>query len=93
MLFVGSAEEGGQEAFWKLAASGGDLPVQIPLERWAINGVYSPDVKVDKMYTRFASFLAAGDRFDAAAFRYGCAITLKINNRSSYTFPVQEPGV
>lgn len=69
LLGVAGSSVGGLGSFWKQAKEAMDLPEQIPLERWPINRVYSPDVSINKMYVRFAGFLPHGDCFDAAAFR------------------------
>lgn len=66
---VAGNSNGGLGSFWNQAWKAMDLPEQIPLERWPINRVYSPDVSINKMYVRFAGFLPHGDCFDAAAFR------------------------
>jgi len=61
--------ESGPAGFWSKAARGADLQGLIPLERWSLERYYAPDVAVDKMYVRFASFIPDVESFDAAAFR------------------------
>ncbi|KAK9803996.1 hypothetical protein WJX72_011444 [[Myrmecia] bisecta] len=67
-IYPGSAE-GGTEEFWTGAKHAQDIPELIPFERWSLERLYSPEVAVDKMYARFAGFVAGVDQFDAAAFR------------------------
>lgn len=42
--FPGPAAAAGVEGFWAAAAAGSDLPAVIPLERWAVEQHYAPDV-------------------------------------------------
>jgi len=42
--------------------------MQVPLERWDIERLYSPDLAAGKMYTRLGAWLTAIDQFDAAMF-------------------------
>ena len=41
---------------------------QVPLERWDIQRLYSPDLAAGRMYTRLAAWLADVDQFDGAVF-------------------------
>ena len=40
----------------------------MPLERWDIERLYSPDLAAGKMYTRLGAWLTAIDQFDVAVF-------------------------
>ena len=42
--------------------------MQVPLERWDIERLYSPDLAAGKMYTRLGAWLTAIDQFDGAMF-------------------------
>jgi hypothetical protein len=42
--------------------------VQVPLERWDIERLFSPDLAAGKMYTRLGAWLTAIDQFDGAMF-------------------------
>lgn len=42
--FPGPAAAAGMEGFWAAAAAGSDLPTVIPLDRWAVEQHYAPDV-------------------------------------------------
>jgi len=42
--------------------------VQVPLERWDIERLYSPDLAAGKMYTRLGAWLTAIGQFDGAMF-------------------------
>ena len=65
----GGASDSGPEAFWTSATAAQDLPAQVPLERWAIERHFSPNVTPGSMYVRHAAFLRDPAAFDAAAFR------------------------
>ena len=40
----------------------------MPLERWDIERLFSPDLAAGKMYTRLGAWLTAIDQFDGAMF-------------------------
>ena len=42
--------------------------MQVPLERWDVERLYSPDLAAGKMYTRLGAWLTAIDQFDGAMF-------------------------
>ena len=42
--------------------------LQVPLERWDIERLYSPHLAAGKMYTRLGAWLTAIDQFDGAMF-------------------------
>lgn len=57
------------EAFWNLLANGVDTVSEVPADRWDIDRFYDPDpMAPGKMSTRFGSFLAQVDQFDAQFF-------------------------
>ncbi|KAK9803914.1 hypothetical protein WJX72_004698 [[Myrmecia] bisecta] len=45
-----------------------DLPEQIPLGRWNLDSLFSPEPAAGRMYARFACFVTDIDRFDAPLF-------------------------
>lgn len=71
------AESGGLEAFWQSAASGSDLQSVMPLSKWDMEPLYSPDSAAaaggaGTLYTRFAATLGKATgiaAFDPEAFR------------------------
>ncbi len=67
LRFPGGAVDA--ETFWQLLRDGVDTVIDIPSERWDIQQFYDPDpAKPGKMTTRYGTFLADIDRFDAAFF-------------------------
>ena len=60
---------GGPASFYAAAAASLDLPGAIPVARWDLDGVYSPDpASSGKMYARFAATLDGVEAFDGALF-------------------------
>ena len=58
------------QGFWTGLGGCLDLPRQVPLARWDMDAVYSPEVgAAGSIYARFAACLDAIEMFDAAAFR------------------------
>jgi len=58
------------EAYWELLRDGNNALVEVPQDRWDINGFFDPDPEVPgKMYTRVGGFLREPiDRFDPQFF-------------------------
>ncbi|CAL8465609.1 g5145 [Coccomyxa elongata] len=59
----------GADQFWHTLSTGANLPVTVPVSRWDIDDVYSPEPVAKNMYVRFGCFVDAVDEFDASAFR------------------------
>ena len=65
--FPGGATDG--ESFWRLLCDKVDTVTEIDPERWDMNELYDPDIAArGKINTRWASFMAGVDQFDAAFF-------------------------
>jgi acyl transferase domain-containing protein len=65
--FPGQASD--PESFWRLLRDGVDAITEIPADRWDLEAFYDPDPDAPgKMATRWGSFLADADRFDAKFF-------------------------
>jgi acyl transferase domain-containing protein/acyl carrier protein len=60
----------GPTALWKLLCAGVDAVTEVPSERWDVDAYYDPDPhRLGTMNTRWGSFLADADRFDAPFFQ------------------------
>ncbi|BDA51457.1 probable inactive phenolphthiocerol synthesis polyketide s at N-terminal half [Coccomyxa sp. Obi] len=64
----------GADHLWHTLSTGANLPVTVPVSRWDIDDVYSPEATAKKMssvarYVRFGCFVDAVEDFDAGAFR------------------------
>ncbi|WGF87501.1 SDR family NAD(P)-dependent oxidoreductase [Marinivivus vitaminiproducens] len=57
------------DAFWRNLASGRDCIVEIPADRWPIDGFYDPDrERPETSYSKWGSFIDGVDAFDARFF-------------------------
>jgi acyl transferase domain-containing protein/acyl carrier protein len=58
----------GIEAYWQLLRDGVDATCEIPADRWDVEGLYDPEPKSGKMYTKRGGFLPDIGEFDAEFF-------------------------
>jgi hypothetical protein len=71
----------GRDAFWGNASAAADLQRVVPLSRWDMERVYTPQVSPDSLgiYARFAAVCSGVDLFDAAMFRLSANEALAID--------------
>ena len=58
----------GAAGFFAAMSASADLPRLIPIERWDLEPLYSPEVASGRMYARFAACMDGVDAFDGACF-------------------------
>ncbi len=56
------------EGFWLASSNAADLPEQVPITRWDVDALYSPEPASGTIYARLAAFVGGIDLFDAALF-------------------------
>ncbi|WP_300081961.1 SDR family NAD(P)-dependent oxidoreductase [Propioniciclava sp.] len=57
------------DGFWRVLEEGRDCIVEIPADRWQMDGFYSPERQPGRSYAKWGGFLDGIDRFDPAFFR------------------------
>ena len=72
----------GHNGFCATMSNGVDLQQNIPLERWALDPLYSPDVEVGKMYVRFATNIDGVQIFDNTLFKLSHAESASMDPQS-----------
>ena len=64
-----SPAQHGADGFSSAMESCSNLPTVVPVERWDMDALYSPEVSAGKMYARFAATVSGVGDFDGGLFR------------------------
>lgn len=72
----------GYDGFCATTSNGVDLQQNIPLERWALDPLYSPDIEVGKLYVRFATNIDGVQSFDKTLFKLSHAEATSMDPQS-----------